>query len=134
MLRGGGFVRISHSRVHVIMHDNHLHFRAHMVLPKGLSVKEREEWHFMCSVQGLRSFSRGLGPERRLFIGLTALEEASGKWDRPDQARLAQARELHAMLVDAQGGHCQYSFGELCELLASDKGLPPEVSKIQATR
>jgi hypothetical protein len=104
-----------------------------MVLPKGLSVEERKEWHFMSSVQGLRTFSRGLGTDRRLFIGLGTLEDPSGKWAQPDRAVVEKARELHSML-ESHGGHNQYSYGELCELVASNTRLPPEILDFLATR
>ena len=105
-----------------------------MVLPPGLFAEERKEWHFMCSVQQLRSFSRGLGPQRRLFIGAAPLGDAAGKWERPDVGVAEKARELHTMLVEEQGGHCQYSLGELREMVASGAPLPAELIAFRAIR
>ena len=91
----------------------------------------------MCSVLRLHSFSRGIGGQRRLFIGSSQLAAASadGKWTRPDAEVKQKAAELHALLIEEQGGHCQYSVGELEEMVAAgDEGVPREVTAFRTIR
>jgi hypothetical protein len=112
-----------------------------MVLPAGLTKDEREEWHFMCSVQRLHSFSRGVGASRRLFIGRTrlAIADADGKWTRGTGAggsgseERAQAQALHDLAAESQGGHCAWSVNELAEMVATGD-LPPELLALRAIK